>query len=601
MVEDAVPPSVPSKPSIRRQFVKPSPQTPTPNGDIPATATLRTASNVGFITLPNQIHQKATSRGFSFNLMITGCPGLGKSSFINSLFCSDVFNAHHLGPSKRPVPQGVQVDSWLFLLSEGHVKLRLCILDTPGFGQYVDNSSCWQPLVDCIDSRFESYLRNELKVSRHTVGSGADCMPSLTDDSRVHACLYFVAPTGHGLHQLDIEAMKHLHNKVNLILVIGKADSLTPDECAEFKQEINRQLSEHDIRLYDFPESVVSSEGSLNDKTHLDVKEWRKRQPFAVVCSDRTIVQADGRKVRGRMYPWGMVETENLSHNDFLALKNLLFSYHLLDLIHVTHSKLYTEYYCARLMSIAQASQFHVEPDGREPLYQLEAERLESQKKLAMLEAEMETVFEQKVRERASKLKESEIELDSQIARLNQQLAAENAEFERLKHAFEDQCSVWESENYATLEPLRRASRRHNSSTSRCRVSFSFPRFSGFRYRSACSSPEQKSKQSTAACSVTNRSASRMERPSSCCYHAGLSSIWGCTVQAQERVFKSLSNLLPEKLSSRSCICVCHTRGASDDCMSATTKRSFGHLRERYRGCTDPARGTKQAPPRIYR
>ncbi|KAA3669932.1 uncharacterized protein DEA37_0002132, partial [Paragonimus westermani] len=66
------------------------------------------------------------------------------------------------------------------------------------------------------------------------------------------------------------------------------------------------------------------------------------------------------------------------------------------DLIDVTHSRHYANYYSARLTAIAEASQFPIQPEGREPLSQLEAEKAERQKKLAKLECEMEAVFEQK-------------------------------------------------------------------------------------------------------------------------------------------------------------------------------------------------------------
>ena len=42
--------------------------------------------------------------------------------------------------------------------------------------------------------------------------------------TRVHACLYFIAPNGHKLKELDIEFMKRLCNKVNIIPVIGELD-----------------------------------------------------------------------------------------------------------------------------------------------------------------------------------------------------------------------------------------------------------------------------------------------------------------------------------------------------------------------------------------
>lgn len=63
---------------------------------------------------------------------------------------------------------------------------------------------------------------------------------------QVHTCLYFIAPSGHGLKPLDIEFMRRLHDKVNIIPVISKADTLTPEECQHFKKQVlvkNRYLN----------------------------------------------------------------------------------------------------------------------------------------------------------------------------------------------------------------------------------------------------------------------------------------------------------------------------------------------------------------------
>jgi septin 7 len=57
-------------------------------------------------------------------------------------------------------------------------------------------------------------------------------------DTRIHACLYFLAPTGHGLKPLDIRCMKKIHKKVNIIPVIGKADTFTKAETAKFKTTV---------------------------------------------------------------------------------------------------------------------------------------------------------------------------------------------------------------------------------------------------------------------------------------------------------------------------------------------------------------------------
>ncbi|XP_055118871.1 uncharacterized protein [Symphalangus syndactylus] len=56
-------------------------------------------------------------------------------------------------------------------------------------------------------------------------------------DNRVQCCLSFIVPSGHGLTPLDIEFMKCLHEKVNIIPLIAKADTLTPEECQQFKKQ----------------------------------------------------------------------------------------------------------------------------------------------------------------------------------------------------------------------------------------------------------------------------------------------------------------------------------------------------------------------------
>lgn len=41
------------------------------------------------------------------------------------------------------------------------------------------------------------------------------------------------------LKPLDVEFMKRLHDKVNIIPMVAKADTLTPDECREFKKTVS--------------------------------------------------------------------------------------------------------------------------------------------------------------------------------------------------------------------------------------------------------------------------------------------------------------------------------------------------------------------------
>ncbi|MGH0183624.1 UNVERIFIED_CONTAM: hypothetical protein FKN15_023860 [Acipenser sinensis] len=69
--------------------------------------------------------------------------------------------------------------------------------------------------------------------------------------------------------------------------------------------------------------------------------------PFAVVGSNQQI-EAKGKKVRGRLYPWGVVEVENPEHNDFLKLRTMLIT-HMQDLQEVTQDLHYENFRSERL------------------------------------------------------------------------------------------------------------------------------------------------------------------------------------------------------------------------------------------------------------
>lgn len=69
-------------------------------------------------------------------------------------------------------------------------------------------------------------------------------------DTRIHAVLYFIAPTGHSLSPLDIVVMKKIAKVANIIPVIGKADSLTPEELIPFKKRIKIEMDFHGIQFF---------------------------------------------------------------------------------------------------------------------------------------------------------------------------------------------------------------------------------------------------------------------------------------------------------------------------------------------------------------
>jgi septin 7 len=165
---------------------------------------------VGFKSLPKQLHRRAIRHGFQFTLMVVGESGLGKSTLVNSMFLTDIYSSVP-GRVEPAEEQTLAVAAHRLRLEEGGVRLALTVLDTPGFGDLLDNSSAWHPVATYIEEQYDKWLEAEtLAVQRREV-----------EDTRVHACLYFIPPGGHRLRQLDLEFMRRLGGRVNIIPVIG--------------------------------------------------------------------------------------------------------------------------------------------------------------------------------------------------------------------------------------------------------------------------------------------------------------------------------------------------------------------------------------------
>ena len=74
--------------------------------------------------------------------------------------------------------------------------LRLTLVDTPGFGDYSNNTDSWIPVCEYIDEQYLNYTHLESKYDRK--GLYDNNGRRNVDDTRVHAVLYFLPPTGHG-------------------------------------------------------------------------------------------------------------------------------------------------------------------------------------------------------------------------------------------------------------------------------------------------------------------------------------------------------------------------------------------------------------------
>lgn len=300
------------------------------------TANKNARRSMGLSGLSNQIYRKVAKKGYGFNLMVCGERNLGKSTLLETLFGPEVAMGDGVDvgrvDSDVRATQSVSTSPRTVELSEKGVNLRLTIIDTPGFGDLLNNRECYAPLEKYIDDAFRSYIQDESRPDRKDI-----------IDRRVHCLLYFLSPSSHGLKPIDIITMKKLQSKVNIVPVIAKADMLSKSELANLKTQILEDIQSSGIEIF-MPsiESVAQDEELDADSAAVSL-ELAAAIPFAVVGSTATHT-VEGKQVRGRIYPWGLVEVDNAQHCDFVLLKKMLVNTHLHDLKETTEDVLYERF-----------------------------------------------------------------------------------------------------------------------------------------------------------------------------------------------------------------------------------------------------------------
>lgn len=381
------------------------------SGMSPALRSLNLGGHVGFDSLPDQLVNKAVHSGFTFNILSIGETGLGKSTLMDSLFNTS-FEA---GPSTHQEPW-VKLKAHTYELEESNVKLKLTLCDTVGYGDQVNKEDSFKSIVNYIDAQFENYLQEELKIKRNL---------NTFHDSRIHVCLYFITPNGHGLKSIDLVCMKKLDSKVNIIPIIAKADTVNKQELSKFKAKIMSELLNNGVQIYQFPE---------NDDTIASTNKTMNSQlPFAVVGSTE-FVKVGQKTMRARQYPWGVVQVENENHCDFTKLREMLIRTNMEDLRDTTHGKHYEVYRKLRLQEMGFT-------DSEKPSSFAEQYTLRRENHLTSLQAkedEMRQKFVMRVKEKESELKEAERELHSKFDDMKINVSEEKKRVEEQRRILED-------------------------------------------------------------------------------------------------------------------------------------------------------------------
>ncbi|XP_067932205.1 septin-1-like [Watersipora subatra] len=335
--------------------------------------------------------------------MVVGESGLGKSTLVNNLFLTDLYPERQIPNAVDKVKQTVKIDASSVEIEERGVKLRLTVVDTPGFGDAINTDDCYSSILQYIDEQFERYLNDESGLNRRNI-----------TDNRVHACFYFISPAGHGLKPLDIAFMKAAHYKVNIVPVIAKADTLTKIEVQKLKKKILEEIRANGINIYTLPDC----DDDEDEEFKIQCEQLKAAMPFAVVGSNQ-IIEVKGRKVRGRMYPWGVVEVENPEHCDFIKLRTMLIRTHMQDLQEVTHEVHYENFRSDRLSG----------PDAA-------GDERDSAKKISSRRAQQAVANGDLERERALAEKEKELrKMQAMVAQMQAQMAQQGAAVPNGTHA----------------------------------------------------------------------------------------------------------------------------------------------------------------------
>lgn len=263
--------------------------------------------DIGIKNLPRQRELLNAKNGIDFTLMVAGQSGLGKTTFINSLFSTSLID--------DDIKENKPIIRYKSIVEGDGTHLNFNVIDTPGFGNNMDNAFTWRTMVNYIDEEIRSYIFQEEQPDRTKMV-----------DNRVHCCLYFLRPSNKGIDTLDVVTMKKLAKRVNLIPVIAKSDLLTKEELKNFKTQV-REI----IRVQDIPVCFFFGDEVLNA-----TQDIFQKYLFSIIASNEYIFNEKGEKVKGRQYKWGAVDIENEKYCDFKILQKTIFDWHLIDLVEST-------------------------------------------------------------------------------------------------------------------------------------------------------------------------------------------------------------------------------------------------------------------------
>ncbi|KAG0369203.1 Septin-domain-containing protein [Gamsiella multidivaricata] len=140
---------------------------------------------------------------------------------------------------------------WDNMEADDEVPARnLVFVDTPGYGSVVDAQTNFDHFMNYIGQTFED--KNK-RISPFTEVSNNELMRSLVTGVGAHkfidVCFYLIV---HRLKPIDVEFMRLISEKANVVPVICKVDTQSEQEVIDLKVHVLKTLKEQGVSIYTF-------------------------------------------------------------------------------------------------------------------------------------------------------------------------------------------------------------------------------------------------------------------------------------------------------------------------------------------------------------
>ncbi|KAF9097122.1 hypothetical protein BGX29_008296 [Mortierella sp. GBA35] len=127
---------------------------------------------------------------------------------------------------------------------------NLVFLDTPGYGSVVDARTNFALFMDHVTQTFEE---KNSKINPFIEVTNNELMRSLVTGVGAHKfidlCFYLIV---HRLKPLDIEYMRMISEKANVVPVIAKVDTQSEQDVQQLKVAVLKTLGERGVSIYTF-------------------------------------------------------------------------------------------------------------------------------------------------------------------------------------------------------------------------------------------------------------------------------------------------------------------------------------------------------------